>query len=80
MNQAQVISIQVVEIDKGTVENFLKELTAVNQEFLNHGVKGLNYTTGGFIMQSQSPVFQLTTCWNSEADFKTFVNDKAFFK
>ena len=31
-------------------------------------------------MQSQTPVFQLTTCWNSEADFKTFVTDKQFYK
>lgn len=31
MNQANVIAIQVVEIDKGSVENFLKELTAANQ-------------------------------------------------
>ena len=80
MNQAQVIAIQVVEIDKGSVENFLKELTVVNQEFITHNIKGLNFTTGGFIMQSQTPVFQLTTCWNSESDFKNFVGDKNFFK
>lgn len=80
MNQPHVLSIQVVEIDKGTVENFLKELTVVNQEFINQGVKGVNYTTGGFIMQSQTPVFQLITCWNCEADFKSFVSDKSFFK
>jgi hypothetical protein len=52
----------------------------VNQDFLKHGVQGLNYTTGGFIMQSKTPVFQLTTCWNSEADFKSFVGEKSFFK
>lgn len=80
MNQAHVLAIQVVEIDKGSVENFLKELTAVNQDFLTHGIKGLNFTTGGFIMQSQTPVFQLITCWNSENDFKNFVGDKNFFK
>lgn len=47
---------------------------------MTHGVQGLNYTTGGFIMQSKTPVFQLTTCWNSESDFKVFVSEKSFFK
>ena len=31
-------------------------------------------------MQSPTPVFQLLTCWNSEAEFKSFVSDKAFYK
>jgi heme-degrading monooxygenase HmoA len=31
-------------------------------------------------MQSKTPVFQLTTCWSSEADFKSFVGEKSFFK
>lgn len=31
MNQSHILAVQVVEIDNGSVENFLKELTTVNQ-------------------------------------------------